>query len=298
MRVLTGGRAFTHIIRNSRGEVVELHALDPTKVELERINGLKFYLYKENGGSKRFEAADILDLPFMLKEDGLGHYGPINTGAEAIGLALAVQEYAGRFFNSGGVPPFAVTGNFQSGDALNRAADDLAEAVRKASAEGRQALTLPSGLEISKIGSAPEENQMLETQKYCVEQIARVYSLPPTFLQDLSNGTFSNTEQQDMHFVKHTLKRWIEQFEQELNLKLWGRQNRRFVAEFSVDGLLRGDYRTRMEGHARSIQAGFLTPNEARELENRPPLEGGDKLYIQGATVPIDQAGDEVENEA
>ncbi len=290
-RVLTAGRAFSLILRNGRGEVAGLMPLDPEKVEIERVDGLKFYVYKENGAKRRYSAAEIIDVPFMLKSDGLSHISPLTAGKDAIGLGLAVQEYAGRFFASGGVPPFAVSGNFQSGASLNRAADDLEQAVKKASSEGRQALMLPRNLEITKIGADPEQTQLLETQKFIVEQVARLFSLPPTFLQDLSHGTFSNTEQQDLQYVKHTLKRWIEQFEQELNLKLWGRRNRKYFAEFSVDGLLRGDFKTRMEGHARAIQGGFETPNEARELENRPPLEGGNRLYVQGATVPLENAG-------
>jgi HK97 family phage portal protein len=105
-------------------------------------------------------------------------------------------------------------------------------------------------------------------------------------LQDLSRGTFSNTEQQDLHFVKHTIKRWIEQVEAEMNLKLFGRNARQYV-EFNVDGLLRGDFKTRMEAHAASIQNGIRTPNEVRDLENMEPLPAGDDLMIQGATVPI-----------
>jgi HK97 family phage portal protein len=128
--------------------------------------------------------------------------------------------------------------------------------------------------------------QLLELQRFCVEQIARIYSLPPVFLQDLSRGTFSNTEQQDLHFVKHTIKRWVEQVEAEMNLKLFGRNARQYV-EFNVDGLLRGDFKTRMEAHATSIQNGIRTPNEVRDLENMEPMPAGDDLMIQGATVPI-----------
>jgi len=106
-------------------------------------------------------------------------------------------------------------------------------------------------------------------------------------LQDLSNGTYSNSEQQDLHFVKHTLKRWIEQIEQELNLKLFGRGNNSRFVEFNVDGLLRGDFKTRMEGYAIGIQNALLKPNEARRAENRPDDSEGDELLIQGATVPL-----------
>lgn len=290
-RILTGGRAFTLILRDARGQVRDLMPLDPDKVTVERIDGKMFYRFNDSGRERVYDAAEIIDIPFMMKPDLCGHFGPLSAGKEAIGLALAVQEYSARFFANGGVPPFAVTGNFQSGKALQRASDDLKEAVKRAAAEGRQALTLPSGLEIKSIGSDPEKTQNLELNRFCVEQIARIYSLPPTFLQDLTHGTFSNTEQQDLHFVKHTLKRWVEQFEQELNLKIWGRNNNRLFAEFSMDGLLRGDFMTRMTGHATAIQSGVMTPDEAREMENRPPMPGGDRLYIQGANVPLDQAG-------
>lgn len=285
--VLTGGRGLTQIVRNGRGEVAKLVPMEPKKTTIKMISGSRFYQYQDGDRKIRLEAVDVIDIPFMLKEDRVGHYGPIATNREAIGLAQAVQSYAGRFFENGGVPPFAVTGNFQSGNSMKRAADDLESAVNTAAAEGRQALILPAGLDIKPIGSAPDKNQLLETQRFIVEQIARIYSLPPTFLQDLTHGTFSNTEQQDLHFVKHTLKRWIEQFEQELNLKLFGRGKNKFFVEFNVDGLLRGDFKTRMEGHATSIQNSISTPNEVRALENKPPLNGGDELMIQGATVPL-----------
>ncbi|MHA7852206.1 phage portal protein [Roseovarius sp.] len=283
-RVLTTGRAFTFIERNAQGRIMNLWPLEPDKVEVKRQDGRLIYVY----GKNTYEAREIIDLAFMMKPDGIGHKGPIMSNKEVIGRAIAATQYGSKYLTNGGVPPFAVTGNFQSGDALRRAGDDLANAVKKAAEENRLALTLPMGLDIKPIGGDPEKNQLVETQRFDVEQIARIYSIPPTFLQDLTHGTFSNTEQQDLHFVKHTLKRWIEQAEQEMNLKLFGRGARQYV-EFNVDGLLRGDFKTRMEGHATAIQNGIETPNEAREIENRPALEGGDSLMIQGATVPITQ---------
>jgi HK97 family phage portal protein len=147
-------------------------------------------------------------------------------------------------------------------------------------------MALPAGHEMKSIGFNPEQMQLLELQRFSIEQIARIYSLPPVFLQDLTHGTFSNTEQQDLHFVKHTLKRWIEQTEQEMNLKLFPRGSDLYV-EFNVDGLLRGDFGTRMAAHATSIQNGIRTPNEVRTIENMPDRPEGDVLLIQGATVPM-----------
>lgn len=287
-QALTGGRGLTFIERDGLGRVMNLWPLDPSKVTIKRVDGSAIYEYREPGRKLvRYEASEIIDIPFMLKADGLSHRGPIATNRDVIALAIAATNFGSKFFQNGGVPPFAVTGNFGSGAAMGRASDDLAEATRKAAREQRQALVLPSGLDIKPLGTDAQKSQLVELKRFLVEEFARIYSLPPTFLQDLSHGTFSNTEQQDLHFVKHTIKRWVEAFEQELNLKLFGRKNRKLFVEMNMDGLLRGDFKARMEGYAQGIQNGVLMPNEARRMENRPDDKAGDMLMIQGATVPI-----------
>lgn len=297
-RVLTGGRAFTFIERNGRNQIVNLWPLEPARVTVERRAGRTRYKYDNHDGRNLvYEANEIIDIPFFLDAEMLKGRSPINTCRNAIAMAIASTNYSAKYFNGGGVPPFAVTGNFQSSGAIKRATDDLEDAVRKAAKDKRAALVLPSGLDIKPIGGDPQSGQLIEAKRFAVEEIARVYSLPPIFLQDLSHGTFSNTEQQDLHFVKHTVRRWVEQIEQEMNLKIFGRNSDRFC-EFSLEGLLRGDFKTRMEGHAQAIQHGVSTPNEARRIENREPLEGGDELFIQGATVPLNSQGQsEGENE-
>lgn len=289
--VLTGGRSCTFIERNGAGTITNLWPLDPTKVTVKRgPDGRKTYEYRPMSASVLiYSAAEIIDIPFMLKSDGLGHRGPVATNKDVIALSIAATRFGSRFFQNGGVPPFAITGKFQSGQAMARAAEDLATAVKKAAKEERQALMLPEGLDIKSIGIDAEKSQLVELKRFLTEEFARIYSIPPTFLQDLSNGTFSNTEQQDLHFVKHTIKRWVEAFEQELNLKLFGRGKREFFVEMNMDGLLRGDFKTRMEGYSVAIQTAQMTPNEARRLENRPDDPAGDVLLVQGATVPVAQ---------
>lgn len=290
-QVLTGGRGLIFIERNAQRRIVNLWPLEPDRTVVSRENGRRLYRYTRSDQSKvTYDASEIIDIPWMLQRDGVSHYSPVTTLKDVLGLAIASTDYASRYFQNGGVPPFAVTGPFQSGAAMQRAADDLEQAVRSAATERRQALTLPTGLDIKPIGANPEEGQLIEARRFAIEEIARVFSLPPTFLQDLTHGTYSNTEQNDLHFVKHTLRRWLEQIEQEMNLKLFGRGSKTYV-EFSVDGLLRGDFKTRMEGHAAAIQTGQRTPNEAREMENRPKLPGGDVLLVQGAMIPLTQAG-------
>jgi HK97 family phage portal protein len=286
--ILTGGRGLTFIERAARGQVINLWPLNPTWTTIKQESGRKFYLYKEPGADpKRYEAAEVIDIAYMMKSDGVQHRGPIATNRDVIALAIAATQFGSKFFQNGGVPPFAVTGNFQSGQAMKRAAADLADSVKSAAKEKRQALVLPVGMDIKPLGVDAEKSQLVELKRLQVEEIARIYSLPPTFLQDLSHGTFSNTEQQDLHYVKHTLKRWVEAFEQELNLKLFGRKDQPFFVALNMDGLLRGDFKTRMEGYAQGIQNAVLTPDEARDMENRPKMAGGDRLLIQGATVPL-----------
>lgn len=287
-RVFTGGRSFTFIERNTANKVMNLWPLDPAGMTVKLNGWQKSYTYKDGSGKTHTYAAnEIIDIPFMLKNDRVNHYGPVSLNKDVLSLSIAATQFGSKFFQNGGVPPFAVTGGFKSGQAMNRAAEDLGDAIKKAAKEERQALVLPEGLEIQPIGADAEKSQLVELKRFSIEEIARIFSLPPTFLQDLTNGTFSNTEQQDLHFVKHTLKRWVEQVEQELNLKLFGRNNNRQFVEFSMDGMLRGDFETRMNGYSQSIQNGIFTPNEVRRKENMPEMPNGDELLIQGATVPL-----------
>lgn len=284
--VLTEGRFVTYIERNERGQPINLFPLPKCKVK-RLPNGRKEYTHQAGGKTVAYDEADVIDITFMLKDDLLTHRSPLRQCAVAIGKAVNANEYGSKLFKNGGLPAFVLQGPFGNEKSAVRAADNIAEATREAARKGANVLAIPQGHKLDPLGSDPEKMQLVETQGFAVQEIARIYSLPPTFLQDLSRATFSNSEQQDLHLVKHTIKRWLEQLEGEMNLKLFGRGSNRIV-EFNLDGLLRGDYATRMTGNAQAIQTGQLTPNEARALDNREPLPGGDKLFIQGATVPLD----------
>ena len=222
-QVFTGGRCVTYIERSDSGAVKNLWPLDPQYTRVEhRTQGrqqVRVYLHK----GQTYAASEVLDVPFMLKSNGIDVRGPISTNRDAIGMAIAASRYGAKAFQSGGIPPVVLQGPFQSGAAAARASDDVAKTTAKLAREGRPVMALPMGHEMKQIGFNPEQMQLIELQRFSIEQIARIYSLPPVFLQDLTHGTFSNTEQQDLHFVKHTLKRWIEQVEQEMNLKLFPR---------------------------------------------------------------------------
>lgn len=290
-QVFTGGRGLMWIER-SGANITGLYPINPTKAKITR-DAMGQTTYEVD--DKKFPAADVIDVPFMLKADGLSHYGPVALGQGAIQLALAMGTYGAKFFAGGGVPPLAMTGPLPAGpDAMKRAMADMQRSIDTAKESDKPLFMIPPGYELKPVGFDPDKGQMTEARRFSVEEIARVWQIPPTFLQDLTHGTMSNTEQEDLRVVKHLLAHWVQALEQEMNLKLFGQRNGGRFVEHNLDGILRGDFLSRMQGLGQAVQNSLLTPDEARALENRAAKGGNaDKLFMQGATVPIDTMGAE-----
>lgn len=287
-QVFTVGRGLFWIERSGTN-IVGIWPMDANRTVVQRKGLGKVYIFDNK---QEYPASDIIDVPFLLRPDQLGVYGPIALAAKTIQRALAMMDYSASFFAGGGVPPLAVEGPLPTGpDAMKRATKEIWDAIKAAKKDDKPIVQLPAGYKLAPIGFDPEKGQMTEALQQIVVELARVWGLPPVFLQDLTHGTFTNTEQQDLNLVKHIIRRWAVALEQELNLKLFGRKNNSRQAEHNLDGLMRGDLVARMTALAQGVQNGLITPNEGRALDNRPPETGGDKLYIQGATVPLDSAG-------
>lgn len=286
--ILKHGRHVSYLDRNkATREVENIVPIAPGSYTVKGDAYNKQYEVRTRDGKKTvYEAEDVIDLVFDFTDDMLHAQSPLQGAANAIGLFIAATKYGSKVFENGGLPPLVVEGPFATSEAAQRAGDDIPRAL-SAKANGSQALVMPLGHKVSSLGFKADEMQLTELKRFCVEEVARVFSLPPVFLQDLANGVRSDSEQQDLHFVKHTLRRWTEQIEAELNLKLFGRENKKYHVEFNLDGILRGDFKTRMEGFSKAVASGLITPNEARALDNRPPVEGGDVAYIQGAMMPL-----------
>lgn len=282
-QVFTGGRGLAWIERTPQG-IEALWAMDPSKTTVKRAGFNVSYEFE----GKTYPAADVIDVPFMLQSDGLKHYGPISKAAKAIQLAIAMNDYGSNFFAGGGVPPLALEGPLpQGGEAMKRAMADIHRAIDEAKKSEKPVFPMPPGHKLTQVGYDPAKGQMIEARRFQIEEIARAWQLPPVFLQDLSKATFSNAEQQDLHLVKHLIGQWAKALEDEMNLKMFGRGNGGRYIEHALDGLMRGDFKSRIEGIARAIQTAQMTPNEARALENRPSMKNGDDLLVQGATVPL-----------
>lgn len=285
-QVFTGGRGMAYIERTPQG-VDSLWPMDPKKTTIKR-NGVKI-VYQYEG--QEYDAADVIDVPFMRRSCGLKHYGPISQASKAIQLAIAMNDYGSNFFAGGGVPPLSLEGPLPAnGDAMKRATSDVMRSVEGAKNASEPIFAIPAGYKLNAVGLDPAKGQMIEARRFQVEEIARAYQLPPVFLQDLTRATFSNAEQQDLHLVKHLIGQWAKALEDELNLKFFGRNNNGRYIEHNLDGLLRGDFVSRMNGYATAIQNSIRTPDEVRGLENLPAMGGeAEKLHIQGATVPLGQ---------
>lgn len=286
--LLQRGRCYTLIQRNRAGRVMNLYPLEYDCVTVERKDGKKRYLYRVEGKVTAYDASDVLDVVWMPKQDGLGHYDPIQTLRNPLGASIAMDQYAAKFFSNGGVPPLQLVGPMGSPGAVKRAATDITEALKAAKEENRPILPMPMMHELKQIGFDPQKGQMIEARRFQVEEIARILNLPPVFLQDLTHGTFANTEQQDLHVVKHCIRQWFRRWEDEMNLKLIARRNRRLRIRFDEDELLRGDFLTRVQGYATAITHALYSPDEAREGMGLPKKGGeAEKLHVQGATVPL-----------
>ncbi|MCL2194362.1 MAG: phage portal protein [Oscillospiraceae bacterium] len=287
--LLLWGNAYAQIIRNGWGRVVALYPLLPNRMQVERIAGQLCYRYTPDDGVpvvlRRDEVLHIPGLGF----DGLVGYSPIAMAKNAVGLALATEEYGSTFFANGANP-----GGVLEHPGVVKNPDQLRESWHGqfgGSGKAHKIAVLEEGLKFKSIGIPPDAAQFLQTRKFQITEIARIFRVPPHMLADLERATFSNIEHQSLDFVKYTLNPWVVRWEQALMqaLLLPSEKERMFI-RFNLDGLLRGDYASRMRGYAQGRQNGWLSVNDVRELEdmNRVPQEqGGDLYHMNGNMVPL-----------
>ena len=210
--------------------------------------------------------------------------------SRALGLSYFIQDYALRFFQGGGVPQVAFMTNIPAAakaSAFERFVLDMQKTLLKLKRARSSVLPVPGEVgEVKPLGFKPDDGQMADSRLFQIQEVCRIYGLPPVFLQDLSKGTFANVAQQDLHLVKHSLSKWIAQLNQELTLKLYGRDGDNCV-KADVKAILRGDYRMRTEANRAAMQAGAITPNEWRDSEDREPLEGN---WMNETWMPMNYA--------
>ena len=300
--LLIWGNAYAQIIRDGTGRVLGLYPLLPDKMDVQRDDrGNIYYVYSRNSdenpmfkeyGDIRLKAEDVLHIP-GLGFDGLIGYSPIAMAKNAVGMTLACEEYGASFFANGANPGGVLEhpGVLKDPSKVRESWNSVYRGVNNA----HKIAVLEEGMKYQQIGIPPEEAQFLETRKFQINEIARLYRIPPHMVGDLDKSSFSNIEQQSLEFVKYTLDPWVIRWEQSLqrSLLLPGEKGKYFI-KLNVDGLLRGDYQSRMNGYAVGRQNGWFSANDIREMENMNPIpdeEGGNLYLINGAMTKLEDAG-------
>ena len=299
--LLLWGNAYAQVIRNGKGEVIALYPLMPNKMSVYiDENGRLYYTYyrgsdeaiKNKDFAVTLQPSDVLHIP-GLGFDGLVGYSPIAMAKNAIGMAIACEEYGAKFFANGAAPGGVLEhpGTIKDPQRVR----ESWQSTFGGSGNANKIAVLEEGMKYTPIGISPEQAQFLETRKFQINEIARIFRVPPHMVGDLEKSSFSNIEQQSLEFVKYTLDPWVIRWEQSIQRALLSQgEKAEYFVKFNLEGLLRGDYQSRMNGYAIGRQNGWMSANDIRELENLdriPVEEGGDLYLINGNMLPMKNAG-------
>jgi len=287
--VLTDGNAYVQIVRDNSANPVQLIPLNPDYVNIFIKENELFY--QMDGGSV-LDSADVLHIK-LITDDGIEGLSPIDQCAKAINWNLSIEEFGSTFFKNGAKPSSVLsTDRALSETAIERLKNSFNSSYAKLKSSN-STIILEEGLTFKPISISPEQAQFLASRQFGIEEIARIFNIPPHMLKDLSKSSFNNIEMQSQEYVTYTLMPYLTRIEQEMNLKLFrtNELGKTFV-EFNVNGLLRGDVKTRNEAYKTAIQNGYMSINEVRQKENLNSIEGGDQHFIQMNMTTIENVGD------
>ena len=292
--LLLWGNSYCQILRSGRSKIVGLYPLLPDHMAVDRDSrGKLTYTYTTSEGRTVLLAPeDVLHIP-GLGFDGVMGYSPIALEKAAIGLGIAAEEYGSKFFQNGARPSGILTHpNTVKDPASLRASWNAAYG---GSGNASRVAVLEEGMTFVPLSMPNNEAQFLETRKFQVTEICRIFRVPPHMIGDLERATFRNIESQNISFAVHTIRPWLVRIEQAINKTLIPENEKgRYYAQFNIDGLMRGDYKSRMEGYAIARQNGWMSANDIRALENLNPIseeEGGNAYLVNGNMIPISLAG-------
>ncbi len=289
LSICTEGNSYVQIVRNNSGTPVQLICLDPSNVTVVVNNNEVFY--QIDGGV--LDSSDILHFK-TITDDGVTGLSPIDQCAKALNWGVSLEEFGSTFFSNGAKPSSILqTDRALSDTALQRLKTSFNNNYGKLK-NSNSTIVLEEGLTFKPISISPEQAQFLSSRQFSIEEVARIFNVPPHMLKDLSKSSFNNIEMQSQEFVTYTLMPYITRIEQEMNLKLFrtNELGKTFV-EFNVNGLLRGDVKSRTEAYKTAITNGYMSINEVRQKENMNSIEGGDKHFMQMNMTTIDKVGED-----
>jgi HK97 family phage portal protein len=288
------GRAFAEIVYNRRGEVAELWPIAPGKCLPRRDAKTKKleYYFPETGDV--LPPWKILHIP-GLSFDGVNSFSPVGLFKQSFGLGLAVERYGSLFFGQGThIGAFMEHPQKLSEQAYTRLKSEL-ESKYRGLQNSHGVIVLEEGLKYSPVGMKLEEIQFIESRKFTATEMARIHGVPPHLIADLERATFSNIEEQGIEAVVYSFRPWAARWEQALNARLLAPSERgRYYVKFELDGLLRGNAKSRLESYRIGREIGLYSANEIRQMEdlNRREDPGGDS-YMEPLNMKSSKDGED-----
>lgn len=288
--LLLDGNAFIRVFRDEQGLPINLVVLNPTKVEIQR-NGLGRVMFRYEGERNLLNADEIIHIPDVVRPGHIRGTSRVDALKDNFGLAMALESYAARFFGQG----VTMTGHIEfPGNLTPEQAKELSESFsarhggfRKSHKVG----VLSAGAKFVADQLDNDKSQFIDSRRMAVEDVARAFNIPTHLLGLPGTNTYASVEQNNIAFVTHTLRPIVSKIETAMSrlLRVLPGGENAFI-KFTMDGLLRGDSNTRFSAYSTGIQAGYLTINDIRRLEDLYPIEGGDILRVPLANVNIDAA--------
>jgi HK97 family phage portal protein len=281
--------AVVQILRNGNGEIVALQPLDPTRVDIRRNRETRLREFVIDGGQAILPGEDVLYIPEMRRPGSLKGVSRVDELKQTLGLAKALDEFASRYFSNGantsGMIEFP--GNLTQEQAKDLV--DAFEAGHKGLKKAHRPGVLSGGAKFVKTGSDGEQAQMLESRQFAVEEVARVFRVPPSMIGLNTPGamSYASVEHNAIQFTRYSLTPLIAAIEEAHNRLLPGD----VFLRVNMDGLLRGDSATQAQVFSTALQAGYMSVNEARGLMDLRPVDGGDAPRVPLANIAVASAG-------
>lgn len=285
--LLLDGNAYIAVTRNGSGDVLELNVLNPTDVDPRMGPTGPYYILKST--NRRLQRDDVLHLAEMLLPGEVKGVSRIEKAKDALGLGLALEEYAGRFFGNGayagGVIEWPGNLTVEQQAQLRDAWDGHHRGVSRSHRPG----VLWGGAQFKPTTVSPSDSQLIEERRFAVEEVARVFRVPPFMLGVTTAGSmsYSSVEQQMLFFSQHTIQPYVARIENGLNGLL---SNPQTFLRFNLSSLVRADLATRYAGYSSSLLAGWHSVNDVRALEDLAPVDGGDQYRVPIQNLPLTDA--------
>ena len=292
------GTHFSQVVRDQGNRIVALYPLIYDQMDFnvsygsDNIPKITYTYSITNGTTKTFTDKQILRIVGLPASNGLVGVTPIAQNAQSIGLGIATETFGSKFFQNGanGSGILSTEKSMKSSDSIDRLAKQFGDKYTGLN-NSKKPIVLEDGMKWQPLTISNNDSQFLETRQFQKSEIASIFRVSPHLINDLKNATFSNITELSLEHVKYCLMPVAVMIESSINTQLLSdEEQKKYYSEFNFNGLMRGDFKTRTEGYKNAINAGYMTPNEARKLENLPTFEdAGDKLLIQNSYASLEE---------